>query len=86
MKSLRNATRAWSTVAYQAITSSKFAVLRTTWANFCGAIRCDAFGRVRLAVATWVIASSMTRDDAMIVSRKPFGQRGRWSIFSSSNV
>src|SRR5215470_4326816 len=55
MKSLRNATRACSTDAYQSITPSKLAVLSTTWANFCGEIRCEAAGRVRVAVATVVI-------------------------------
>src|SRR5262245_52370526 len=55
MKSLRNATRACSTAEYQSITPSKLAVLRTTWANFCGEIRCEAAGSVRVAVATVVI-------------------------------
>src|SRR4029453_3479803 len=59
MKSWRKATRACSTVAYQAITASKLAVLRTTWANFCGEIRCDDAGRVRGAVVTVLIASSI---------------------------
>jgi hypothetical protein len=45
-------------VAYQSITSVKFAVLRTTWANFCGEIRCDDDGRVRGAVVTVLIKSS----------------------------
>src|SRR5215470_8986817 len=59
MKSLRKATRACSTAAYQAITASKLAVLRTTCANFCGAIRCDDNGRVRVAAVTVLIASSI---------------------------
>jgi hypothetical protein len=46
-------------VAYQSITSPKFAVLRTTWANFCGEIRCDDVGRVLVAVVAVVIASSV---------------------------
>src|SRR6267378_653845 len=69
MKSLRNATRACSTVAYHAITASKLAVLRTTWANFWGEIRCDAAGRVRAAVVTVLIASSICGVDRAIVSR-----------------
>src|SRR5437899_2245612 len=52
MKSLRKATRAWSRVAYQSITASKLAVLRTTWANFCGEIRCEDAGRTRDSVVT----------------------------------
>src|SRR5262245_1491876 len=58
MKSLRKATRAWSTVAYQAITASNCAVLRTTWANFPGEIRCEVAGRTRGLVVTVLIASS----------------------------
>ena len=57
MKSLRKATRAWSTVAYQAITASKLAVFSTTCANFSGEVRSEAAGRVRpVSVATLVIA------------------------------
>src|SRR4029450_12746770 len=70
MKSLRNATRACSTAAYQAITASKLAVLSTTWANFWGEIRCDDAGRVRAAVVKVLIASSICGvDDRAIVSR-----------------
>src|SRR5262245_14335618 len=70
MKSLRNVTRACNTAAYHAITASKLAVLRTTCANFCGAIRCDDAGRVRVAVVTVLIASSWPWTVAlMIVSR-----------------
>src|SRR6185503_18558663 len=50
MKSLRWATRACSTVAYQAITASNWPVLSTTWANFCGAIRAEDAGSVRVSV------------------------------------
>src|SRR5262245_21478389 len=60
MKSLRKATRAWSTVAYQAITASNCAVLRTTWANFPGEIRCEVAGRTRVPVVTVLIASSFS--------------------------
>jgi hypothetical protein len=69
MKSLRNATRACSTAAYHAITASKLAVLRTTWANFWGEIRCDDAGRVRVAVVRVLIASSICGVDRVIVSR-----------------
>jgi hypothetical protein len=49
------------------ITASKFAVLRTTWANFAGAIRCDDAGRVRVAVATEfiVILQGLVRPDCI---------------------
>src|SRR5213593_201435 len=73
MKSLRNATRACSTVAYHPITASKLAVLRTTCANFWGEIRCDDAGddagRVRVAVVRVLIASSICGVDRAIVSR-----------------
>src|SRR5881296_2318326 len=59
MKSLRKATRAWSRVAYQSITASKLAVLRTTWANFCGEIRCEDAGRTRDSVVTVLMAPSL---------------------------
>src|SRR5262245_65485497 len=59
MKSLRNVSRACNTAAYHAITASKLAVLRTTCANFCGAIRCDDAGRVRVVAVTVLIASSI---------------------------
>src|SRR5262245_52879694 len=72
MKSLRKATRACSTTAYQAITASKLAVLRTTCANFCGAIRCDDAGRVRVVAVTVLIASSICGGGPLIVSRSSF--------------
>jgi hypothetical protein len=34
----------------------KFAVLRTTWANFCGEIRCETAGSVRVTVVAVLIA------------------------------
>src|SRR5262245_18001395 len=69
MKSLRNVSRACNTAAYHAITASKLAVLRTTCANFCGAIRCDAAGRVRVVAVTVLIASSICGGGSPIVSR-----------------
>ena len=41
------------------ITASNLAVLRTTWANFSGEIRCEDAGRTRVPVVTVLIARSL---------------------------
>src|SRR5262245_27376929 len=76
MKSLRNVSRACNTAAYHAITASKLAVLRTTCANFCGAIRCDDAGRVRVAVVTVLIASSWPWTVALVIVSRTIDHGG----------